>query len=89
MTNYISADLENRARDKQIKINTSMEPTPSISKPDLVTPYMLNFNEIKIPKQKNMYTPKAMNLLRISVEGKRIAAIGYINCTSHTNGIVS
>ena len=49
-----AADLENRASDKHIKINTSMEPTPSISKSHLVTPHMLNFNEIKVPKQKKV-----------------------------------
>jgi hypothetical protein len=47
-----AADLEKRASDKHLKTNTSIEPTPSIIKTHLVTPHMLNFNKIEIPKQK-------------------------------------
>jgi hypothetical protein len=47
-----AADLENRASNKHIKINTNMETTPSISKPHILTPHMLNLNKIKIPKHK-------------------------------------
>jgi hypothetical protein len=57
-----AADLENRASDKHLKINTSMEPTPSISKPHLVTSHMLSFNEIKIPKTEKYEKPIKKNL---------------------------
>jgi hypothetical protein len=45
-----AADHENRASDRDLKINTSMEPSPTISKPHLATLHMLNFNKIKNSK---------------------------------------